>query len=89
MPVDRCICRDISFSDLKALAAQTGADFKELRTATNCATACSLCGPYIRKMLATGETDQPLMAPAELTRWIDQSEPCCTSKPMPIMRAKR
>lgn len=89
MNVDRCICRDISFADLKAIADRTGADFKGLRTATNCATACSLCVPYIRRMLATGVTEQPVMAPEEIRRWLDQGEACCARKPMPIVRPKR
>lgn len=56
MPVTRCICHDLSFEQLKALAADDRLDFEQLQLKTRCGTACGMCEPYVRLMLITGET---------------------------------
>jgi len=53
--VDRCICKDIRFSELKDLAAKEQISEAVLRERTGCGAECGTCRPYIRRMLATGE----------------------------------
>jgi NAD(P)H-nitrite reductase large subunit len=56
MPVTRCVCHNLAFDALKAVADEGGLDFDALRERTGACTACGMCEPYIRLMLATGET---------------------------------
>jgi len=72
MPVDRCVCRDVPFETIRIVAERVGGDLDALSAATGCATGCRMCLPYIRRMLATGQTSQPVMTAAEFQRW---SEP--------------
>lgn len=63
-PVDRCVCHQIAFSSLIPLIESLRADgavdeaaiFKQLTKDTNCATGCSMCRPYIRRVIQTGQT---------------------------------
>lgn len=59
--VSRCICHDISFAELKKLAEAGARDLEALSRQTGCGTGCGMCIPYIRVMLATGQTDLPVM----------------------------
>ncbi|GJQ28271.1 MAG: hypothetical protein HBSAPP03_01550 [Phycisphaerae bacterium] len=70
MYVNRCVCHSLSFSHLLLLASETGAGFEQLRALTGCSTACTMCEPYVRKALATKETNQPIMSPEEAMRWL-------------------
>jgi len=54
--VDRCICRQRPFEELLSLARAHGLDLEGLSAATGCGAQCGLCRPYLRRMLATGET---------------------------------
>lgn len=65
MAVDRCYCRDVTFEELRALAAQTGADVDRLGDLTGAGTGCGLCRHYIRVVLATGRTSLPVLTEAE------------------------
>jgi len=68
MPVNRCICADVPFTELKKLADTGIRDLEELGRLTNCGKGCGMCIPYIRMMLETGITDLPVMTnsrPAE------------------------
>lgn len=57
MKVDRCICHNISFSQIKKIVeARKFSSIDELRVENICSTNCKLCDPYIREMLKTGET---------------------------------
>lgn len=57
MPVERCICHQISFSTVKQIAANNGLKtIEELREKKICSTNCKMCEPYILKMFETGET---------------------------------
>ncbi len=70
MSVDRCVCHDVTFAALRALAKESDARagtvdadhavvehaLKEIRRATGCTTGCGTCEPYIRLMLRTGRT---------------------------------
>lgn len=66
MAVNRCICANIPFTELKKLADTGIGDLEDLGRLTNCGKGCGMCIPYIRAMLATGQTDLPVMmhAPA-------------------------
>lgn len=70
MPVDRCVCRRISFSDLLALTHEVGANFDALARETQCGNGCGMCVPYIRLMLQTGRTSMPVMRPEEIKRML-------------------
>jgi len=68
MHVDRCVCHDISFAELKAIAERDGLDFTGLRARTGCGRGCGLCEPYVRLMLRTGRTSFPVLSPDEAAR---------------------
>ena len=55
--IDRCVCFGQPFADLKAVAEATGATTVEgLQAVVGFGRKCGLCRPYVRRMLATGET---------------------------------
>ena len=51
-----CICRGVPFAALLRLARAGGWTLDTLMTETGCGMQCGLCRPYLRRMLATGET---------------------------------
>lgn len=54
--ITKCLCRGITFAELLP-RARTGAwDLPALMRETGCGAGCGLCRPYLRRMLATGET---------------------------------
>ena len=55
--VSTCLCRRVSFASLLPLARAAGWGLDELVAATGCGAGCGLCRPYLRRMLATGETE--------------------------------
>lgn len=64
MVVDRCICHETSFRELKEIARERGLNsVEELREAGLSSTNCKLCVPYIKRMLETGETHFDLLKP--------------------------
>jgi bacterioferritin-associated ferredoxin len=63
--VSRCICRGVPFSDLLPRARSMGWDLAELIRETGCGGQCGLCRPYLRRMLATGETEFYDLLPAD------------------------
>ncbi len=68
MPIDRCVCRQISFDTLRDIAAEESLGIEALLDSTGCGSSCGLCVPYIQAMLATGRTSFPVMSPRELER---------------------
>jgi len=57
MPIDRCICYQTTFAELKTVAEETGAQSVEaLQDHAVFGHNCQLCHPYVETMLATGET---------------------------------
>jgi hypothetical protein len=57
MRIDRCICFDRSFEELKRVSDIEGADSLEtLQRHVEFGRQCELCHPYVRRMLRTGET---------------------------------
>jgi bacterioferritin-associated ferredoxin len=51
-----CVCRQTAFARLLPLARANGWGLTELIEHTGCGAGCGLCRPYLRRMLATGET---------------------------------
>lgn len=57
MPVDQCICHEISFTEIKKIAEEQGySSVEEIQNAGLSSTNCKMCEPYIREMLITGKT---------------------------------
>lgn len=54
-PVDRCVCHNVTFAELKRMSEEGGAGFETLKAWTGCGDGCGMCEPYVRKMLETGE----------------------------------
>ena len=57
MHIDRCYCFQMTFAELNALAEATGADsVAALQEHVEFGRRCTLCHPYLRRMLRTGTT---------------------------------
>ena len=56
LAIDRCICRGVPFAELLPRARAAGWTLDALIRETGCGGQCGLCRPYLRRMLATGET---------------------------------
>ena len=54
--ITRCICRQVPFTELLSLARSRQWTLAELVRETGCGDQCGLCRPYLRVMLATGQT---------------------------------
>jgi bacterioferritin-associated ferredoxin len=54
--VTQCICRRVPFERLLPLVREHGWTLADLTRETGCGASCGLCRPYLRRMLATGET---------------------------------
>ena len=52
-----CVCRRVPFTHLLTQARAAGWRLPDLIAATGCGAGCGLCRPYLRRMLATGETE--------------------------------
>lgn len=67
--IDRCVCFERPFTELLEVARRTGAaTLDALQEETEFGLSCRLCNPYVRRMLATGQTrftetiaDEPLV----------------------------
>jgi bacterioferritin-associated ferredoxin len=56
MPINRCICFNIPFTELKEYAQHRECGMEKLREHFGCGRGCALCVPYIKAMLETGQT---------------------------------
>jgi bacterioferritin-associated ferredoxin len=54
--ITMCVCRGRPFAELLPEARAAGWDLAALMRETGCGASCGLCRPYLRRMLATGET---------------------------------
>jgi bacterioferritin-associated ferredoxin len=54
--ITRCLCRNVAFEQLLPRARAAGWGLEALMRETGCGAGCGLCKPYLRRMLATGET---------------------------------
>ena len=68
MAVDRCVCWDLTFAELRKIADAASLDFDGLVDRTGCCTGCTTCEPYVRRMLQTGETEMPVLSASEVRR---------------------
>ncbi len=68
MSVDRCVCLNLSFEELKRRAEDGSLSARQLRDVTGCGGGCGMCVPYIHVMLQTGDTSLPVMPPSEFRR---------------------
>ena len=55
--VDMCVCRRVAFASLLPRARAEAWGLDDLVAATGCGAGCGLCRPYLRRMLATGQTE--------------------------------
>lgn len=52
-----CVCHRRSFKELQEIAMDKGyATLEDLVSNGYCGGGCTMCHPYVRKMLLTGET---------------------------------
>ena len=56
LTIDRCVCLNRRFAELLPAARVRGFTLADLMRETGCGDQCGLCRPYLRRMLATGET---------------------------------
>ncbi len=55
--VTRCVCYNLRFSELKKIARKHGVStIEELQEHVRFGLNCKRCHPYVRLMLATGQT---------------------------------
>jgi bacterioferritin-associated ferredoxin len=54
--IDRCICRNVPFAELLPLVRAHGWTLDDVIRETGCGGQCGLCRPYLRRMIATGQT---------------------------------
>ncbi len=63
--VSRCICMRFPFERLLPLARERGWTTEDVMRETGCGDQCGLCRPYLRRMLATGQTEFTELLPPE------------------------
>jgi bacterioferritin-associated ferredoxin len=56
LQITMCVCMRMPFTRLLPLARTHDWDLESLIRETGCGDNCGLCRPYLRRMLATGET---------------------------------
>ncbi len=66
VPIDRCYCREIPFTELHERAMRDGLNVEQLCATTGAGTGCGLCRTYLRVVLATGRTSLPVMNEREV-----------------------
>lgn len=66
MPVNRCVCHDVSFRTLIDLAHAKPCTIDELADKTGATTGCGTCLPYLKLALATRQPDLPVMSQRDL-----------------------
>jgi bacterioferritin-associated ferredoxin len=58
MKIDKCICSNITFTEVKDLAGKKCiTELSNLSEAVDVARNCKLCTPYLREMFRTGQTE--------------------------------
>ncbi len=58
MKIDKCICSNITFSEVKEKALNENVkDIDGLLETIDVAKNCKLCLPYLNEMLKTGQTE--------------------------------
>jgi len=55
--VNRCICHEHSFEEIKEYAKENGYnELEDLQTVNYCSNSCRMCAPYVEMVLETGQT---------------------------------
>jgi bacterioferritin-associated ferredoxin len=67
--IDRCVCRDVTFDELRTMARREGLGLAALMRRTGAGEGCGLCTPYLTLMLRTGQTSfHELLTEADVAR---------------------
>ena len=74
MPVDRCVCHSVPFTEIRRLVDAGITRLDQLADRTGCTTGCGMCEPYVRLVIATGQTEFTPMNPAEIDRLLAEAE---------------
>ncbi|MEX0944788.1 MAG: (2Fe-2S)-binding protein [Balneolaceae bacterium] len=57
MPVDRCICHNITFKEIKKIAEEQGlTSLEEIQIEKIASSKCKMCEPYVKEVLKSGKT---------------------------------
>jgi bacterioferritin-associated ferredoxin len=59
MAIDRCVCFNVTFAELKLYAQDHQCGLDELKQRFGCGRGCAMCVPYIRVTLQTGQVEFP------------------------------
>jgi bacterioferritin-associated ferredoxin len=54
--IDRCICYDRTFAEVRVAAVAENLNMDEITKRFGCGSCCGVCRPYLERMLETGET---------------------------------
>jgi bacterioferritin-associated ferredoxin len=58
MLIDRCICFNVKFSEVKKIMDENHfTTIEEVQNIVDVSKNCKLCRPYLKKMIKTGETE--------------------------------
>lgn len=52
--IDRCVCKDLSFAELREMAALLGDDIDLIALSTGAGIDCGTCRPWLERALAEG-----------------------------------
>ncbi|MEO1130395.1 MAG: (2Fe-2S)-binding protein [Planctomycetota bacterium] len=66
MAVDRCVCHQVTFTELLRLHREEGLDLEGLQDRTGACTGCGSCEPYVRLTLRTGVVDHPVLTAGQI-----------------------
>jgi len=58
MSVNRCVCFDVPFEELKKIAEEHGCStIEDLQEHIDFGLGCGMCCPYVKRMLSTGQIE--------------------------------
>lgn len=63
--ITRCVCRNFPFGHLLSLVGAHRWTLEDVLAHTGCGDQCGLCRPYIRAMIATGQTEFHRLLPPD------------------------
>lgn len=72
-PVDRCICRDVTFARMIEMQAQ-GLSLDDIAEQTGATAQCSMCRPYAKLALAAKRPTLPIMNELTIERMLSDLE---------------
>lgn len=74
MPVNRCVCHDITFAEILRLTRDQDLSIDQIADKTAATTGCGTCLPYIKLALALRKDELPVMSPTQLQEAIEQTK---------------